>query len=50
MQLEETLNNLFVFRRKLGESDAKMRNFGSYNVLNIQDDKHRYLKYFDKII
>ena len=37
-------------RQKLVESEAEIRQFGSYNVLIIQDDRHRNLKYFDKMI
>ena len=37
-------------RQKLVESGAKIRQFEGYNVLIIQDDRHRNLKYFDKII
>ena len=37
-------------RQKLVESEAEIRQFGSYNVLIIQDKKHRNLKYFDKKI
>ena len=36
--------------QKLVKSKAKIRQFESYNVLIIQDDRHRNLKYFDKII
>ena len=36
--------------QKLCELGDKMRYFWSYIVFNIQDDRHRKLKYFDKII
>ena len=37
-------------RQKLAELEAEIRQFGSYNVLIIQDKRHHNLKYFDKII
>ena len=37
-------------KQKLVESEAKMRYFGRYNVLIIQEDRLCYLNYFNKII
>ena len=37
-------------RQKLVDSEAEIRQFRSYNVLIIQDNKHRNLEYFDKKI
>ena len=37
-------------RQRLVESRAKIKQFGGYNVFIIQDERHRNLKYFYKII
>ena len=37
-------------RQKLVKSEAEIRQFGSYNVLIMQNNRHRNLKYFNKIV
>ena len=37
-------------RQKLVESEVEIMQFGSYNVLIIQDNRHRNLKHCNKII